>query len=361
MTFQEQEAITSIQRSLTLLTLSEQDKNVIEFVFNREWNAVRDSITKQGADLSLKLVCSICSVGPPQSVLVAMKRASSSRIFAEIDEKGRHPLHYLCYHGAPTYAIVYAAQCYIAALEQSDDSRKTPLEYLMTMPWEYHQEDRDEVILELQKMHKMKCYDERSKLPNQLALEKWGHKVVLEEKIKCFLVCFIECARTEHAPDFDGCCLSHIAAEIRDKCHDVVDEIKQGGNLIRADAYRLQSNQFALVVKTQSKEDCEAAYKTLCLNHLGSFKHCGIYLMLGCVYCQGIIGSKSLSEMVREAEEVQNKVKEDLESAAFAVSAALNDVYGERKINVSPMKESHLKDFAAKEYIPDKCVSSFSK
>ncbi len=132
------DSVVSIQRSLDILNLEEKDQTVMEFVINGNWSSVRDSVTKYGSQggLSQKLVSCICSVSPPQSVIIAIKRAQS-RSFAQLDEKGRYPLHYLCYYGADTYSIVFAAQCHIAALEHPDSFRKTPLEYLMTMPWQF--------------------------------------------------------------------------------------------------------------------------------------------------------------------------------------------------------------------------------
>ena len=340
-----QENVTSIQRTLDILTLDEKDQEVMEYVFQGDWNTVRELITSRGSDLSLKLVCCICSVDPPQSVIIAIRRANS-RIFAEADSKGRYPLHYLCYHGAQTYTIIFAAQCYIAALEQADTYRKTPFEYLMTMQWQYCASDKAEVIEELQRVHNLKCYDEKSKLPNQKALEAWGHKTVLEEGIKCFMTIFVEAARFENVEDWEGCCLSHIAEEVKNQCHDVADLIRNDGKKLYVDAYRLVENKFVIIVKAQSKEDVEEVYQVLCQKHLGELTHDGIYLRLGCAYHEGMIGSKSLQEMVGEGEELQKKVKEDLDAAAIAVSMALNDVNGERKINVSPLTESTLKNFA---------------
>ncbi len=356
MNYKEENALTSIQKSLTLLTLDEEDKSVFEHVFNNEWSAVRDLVTERGADLSLKLICCICSVGPPQSVIVAIKRANS-RIFAQTDDKGRHPLHYLCYYGAPTFAIVYAAQCHIAALEVKDANNKTPLEYLLTLPWEYSKEDKEDVTLELQKCHNLKCFDTKSQLPNQVALERWGYKVVLEERIKCFMVCYIECARFEKV-DWDGSCLAQVAEEIKEKCHNTVDELKGDGRVIRIDPYRLFENKFAIVVKTKVQADCEDVYNTLCQKHLGAFKNDGVFLRIGCVYCNGVIGSNSLKELLKEAEQLEDVVKENLQSAALAVSTAMNDVKGMNKINVSPFHESKLNDFAGKKFIPDSAVSS---
>jgi len=340
-----EENATSIQRTLDILTLDEKDQEVMEYVLKSDWNTVRELIRSHGNDLSLKLACCICSVNPPQSVIIAMKRAKS-RVFAESDSKGRYPLHYLCYHGAPTYTIVFAAQCYIAALEQTDTYRKTPLEYLMTMPWQYCAEDKDEVIKELQRAHNLKCYDEKSKLPNQKALEAWGHKMIIEEEIVCFLVVFVEAARVENVEDWEGCCLSHIAEEVKHQCVDVADLIRKDGKIVHIDAYRLVENKFVIVVKAQSKEDVDEVYKVLCLQHLGDVTHDGIYLRLGCVVNEGVVGSKSLQEMVGEAEELQKKVKENLDSCETAVSMALNDVTGDSKINVSPLSVSTLQNFA---------------
>lgn len=356
MDYKQEQALTSIQKSLTLLNLDEEDKNVFEFVFNNEWGKVRDMITERGSNLSLKLVCSICSVGPPQSVIIAIKRANS-RIFAQVDAKGRHPLHYLCYYGAPTFCIVYAAQCHIAALEVKDANNKTPLEYLMTLPWEYNKDDKDDVTVELQKCHSLKCYDNKSKLPNQVALERWGYKVVLEERMKCFMVCFIECARVERV-DWDGSALVEVAEDIKEKCDTTIDEIKSAGLFVRIDPYRLFENKFAIVVKTKTQEDCEAVYQILCQKHLGAYKHgSGVFLRIGCVYHNGILGSHSLKELLKEAEELQITVKESLEAAVFAVSVAMNDVKGEHKINVSDLQESNLKDFTGKVLLPDRSRS----
>ena len=356
--YEREKAVTSIQRSMTLLALDEDDKKVLEFICNNNWGPVRDLITERGPNLSLKLVCCICSVGPPQSVIIAIKRANS-RIYSQVDEKGRHPLHYLCYYGAPTFAIVYAAQCYIAALEHNDNSSKNPLEYLTTMKWDYYPEDKQSVILELQKCHTLKCYDTKSELPNQIALERWGYKIVVEEKIKCFMVCHIECARFEQVEDWDGCGLSHIAEQIRDGCNDVGDDlIRKNGKNIHINPYRLVENKFAIIVKTQSQEDCEIVYKALCLKHLGSLKHEGTFLRIGCVYSNEVVGSFTLKELLKEAEELQNKVKENIESGALAISMSMADVSGDSKINVSPFTSSTLNDFVKKEFIPDDVVRS---
>jgi len=347
--------VTSIQRSLDILTLDEKDQTVMEFVINGDWQSVRDLVTKYGSDLSLKLVCCICSVCPPNSVIIAIKRAKS-RIFAEKDEKGRFPLHYLCYYGAPTYSIVFAAQCHIAAVEQYDGNRKTPMEYLMTMPWEYCAEDKDAVIEELQRCHNLKCYDEKSKLPNQKALESWGHKVVIEEEIKYFMVIFVEAARFENVDDWEGCCLSRIAEEIKEQSHTVADSIRGAGKNVHVDVYRLVLNKFVIIAKTQSKEDVDEVYKVLCQKHLGDLTHNSIYLRLGCVYNEAVVGAKSLQEMILEAEELQGIVKENLESEEIAVSMALNDLTGEHKINVSPLTESNLKSYLNGSYLPDRSL-----
>ena len=350
-----EDSVTSLRKSLDILTLDEKDQSVMEHVFSGDWSTVRELVTKYGNDgtLSLKLVCCICSVNPPQSVIIALKRAKS-RCFAEKDDKGRYPLHYLCYHGAPTYSIVFAAQCYIAALEQCDSYRKTPLEYLMTMQWEYCAEDKSEVIEELQRCHNLKCYDEKSKLPNEKALDTWGHKVVLEEEIKCFMVIFVEAARVEKVDDWEGCSLSHTAEEIKNQCHDVADKIRNSGKeYVHVDLYRLVHNQFVIVAKTQSKEDIDELYNVLCLLHLGDFTHEGIYLRLGCVYNEGTVGANSLKEMVKEAEELQIKVKDNITQAATAVSMALNDLTGKTKVNVSELTESNLSTFANKSLVPD--------
>ena len=150
----EEESDDSLESS-DILALDEKDQSIMDSAINRDWNPVRDQITKRGSDLSLKLVCCICSTGPPQSVTVAIMRAKSS-IFAEKDAKRRYPLHYLCYHGAPTYTIIFAVQRHKAALQQRDEDNKTPLDYLMTMPWEYCAEDKDEAIEELQRTFNLK-------------------------------------------------------------------------------------------------------------------------------------------------------------------------------------------------------------
>jgi hypothetical protein len=347
--------VTSIQRSLDILNLNEKDQGVMEFVISGDWSSVRELVTKYGSEgnLSQKLVSCICSVSPPQSVVVAIKRAQS-RVFAQKDEKDRYPLHYLCYYGAPTYSIVFAAQCHIAALEQNDTYRKTPLEYLMTMPWQFCAEDKSQVVEELQRCHNLKCYDEKSKLPNQKALESWGHKIVLEEKIKFFMTIFVEAARFENVDDWEGGCLSHVAEYIKEQCHDVADKIRKSGKDVHIDVYRLVENKFVIVAKTQSKEDVDEVYDKLCLLNLGDFTHEGLYLRLGCVWNDGIVGSKSLSEMVSEAEALQDKVKTNLSQASTAVSMALDDVTGKGKINVSKLLESSLKDYANKSLVADK-------
>ena len=215
----------------------------------------------------------------------------------------------------------------------------------MTMPWEYCAEDKGEVISELQRCHNLKCYDEKSKLPNQKALETWGHRVVLEEDIKCFLVIFVEAARFEKVDDWEGSGLPQIAEQIKEQCHEVVDKIRGSGRNVHVDAYRLVSNQFVIVAKTQSVDDVNELYDVLCLLHLGDLIHESIYLRLGCIYNEGIVGSKSLQDMVNEAEELQKKVKKDLEAAETVVSMALNDVTGKSKVNVSTLTESSLKNF----------------
>mmetsp|Transcript_11158 Transcript_11158/g.14085 ORF Transcript_11158/g.14085 Transcript_11158/m.14085 type:complete len:359 (-) Transcript_11158:140-1216(-) len=355
MNYEQQEAMTSIQKSLTLLTLGEEDKEVVEHVFRNEWAPVRDLITDRGSNLSLKLVCCMCSVGPPQSVVIAIGRAKS-RIFAEVDEKGRHPLHYLCYYGAPTFAIVYAAQCHIAALEKKDTGKKTPLDYLFSMPWEYYKEDKEVVTLELQKCHSLKCYDAESKLPNEVALKRWGHKVVIEERIKCFMVCSIECISSKNG-EVEGGCLSDIADEIREKCDNVLDEVGKNGNIVRLDPYRLGETKFAIVVKTQTKDDCEAVYKSLCQGSLGSLNHGDVSLGIGCVYCNESIGSHTLQELLKEASELEGKVKETLESAE---STDIKDETGGQNRNVSPWTESKMSEFTGKDFYPDFAVSSGS-
>jgi hypothetical protein len=351
----DKESVTSIQRSLDILTLDEKDQTVMEFVISGDWSKVRELVTNYGTEgkLSQKLVSCICSVCPPQSVIIAIKRAQS-RSFAQKDEKGRYPLHYLCYHGAPTYSIVFAAQCHIAALEQLDTYRKTPLEYLMTMPWQFCAQDKDQVIEELQRCHNLKCYDEKSKLPNQKALESWGHKVVLEENIKCFMVIFVEAARVENVDDWEGCCLSQVAEQIKDQCHDVADKIRNSGKDVHIDVYRLVENKFVIVAKTQSKKDVDEVYDMLCLLHLGDLTHDGIYLRLGCVWNGGVVGSNSLKDMVAEAEVLQDTVKDNLSKAATAVSMALNDLTGKSKVNVSGLAESNLKDYANRTLVADK-------
>jgi hypothetical protein len=357
MSVQEPDPVTSIERSLSILTMDEKEQDIMEQAINREWSSIRDFITEKGHTdaLTLKLMCSLCSVCPPQSVLVAIKRANS-RIFAERDNKGRHPLHYLCHYGAPTFAIIYAAQCHIAALVQEDDMKKTPFELALTMPWQFCPEDKNEVIEELQQCKNMKCFDEKSKLPNKVALETWGHKVVIEEEIKCFMVVFVECARFENAPDWDGCCLLTVAKGIRDQCHSTADAVRKDGKIVYIDAYRLVSNQFVVVAKTQSKEDCEFVYSRLCLVDLAMYTHKSMFLRLGCTYTEELIGALTLREMVKEAEELQNGVKENLEKAAVAVSMALNDVGGNTKVNVSALTLSDLSKLVSKEFVPDKSV-----
>jgi len=348
--------MTSIHRSMAILTMEEKDQSIMEHVLNQNWSKVRASLTERGSNISVSLVNSICSVNPPQSVIIAIHRANS-RIFSVKDDKDRYPLHYLCYYGAATYAIVYAAQCNIAALELADSMRKTPFEYLMTMAWEFEAQDKPVVIKELQKCHSMECFDETSKMANKLALETWGYKVVLEENIECFGVLFAQCARSETAEDFESSCVSPIAQEIREACHDANNAVtKERKDVIcHIDPYRLDSNNFVILVKTQNKKDLEYVYDRVCNIHLASLTHCGIYLRLGCIYTEEVIGSKTLMTMVDEANDLQQKVKAKLDDAAAAVSMALDDIKGENiKINVSPLTESSIKHFSGKSYVPDK-------
>ena len=87
----DKESVTSIQRSLDILTLDEKDQTVMEFVISGDWSKVRELVTNYGTEgkLSQKLVSCICSVCPPQSVIIAIKRAQS-RSFAQKDEKLRN-------------------------------------------------------------------------------------------------------------------------------------------------------------------------------------------------------------------------------------------------------------------------------
>jgi hypothetical protein len=132
-----------------ILTLDEKDREVMGFAINRDWNPVRELIADRGSGLSLKLVCSIFTTGPPQSVAVAIMRVKPG-IFSEKDEIGRYPLHYLAYHGAPTYTIIFALQHCKSALGERDEDGKTPLDHVQSMSWEHCQEDQDEVIAHLQ-------------------------------------------------------------------------------------------------------------------------------------------------------------------------------------------------------------------
>jgi len=152
--------------------------------------------------------------------------------------------------------------------------------------------------------------------------------------------------RIEKVDNWENCCLSHIADKIKNECLDGAGIIRKEGKSLHIDAYRLFENKFVIVVKSQSKEDVEEVYKSLCINKLGDYTHDGIYLRLGCVYFEGTVGKNALQELVSEAEEAQKKVKKDLEAAATAVSMALNDVTGEKKVNVSDLAESSLKDFS---------------
>lgn len=134
-----------------ILSLDEKDREIMAFAVNREWSSVRDLIGNRGPDLSLQLVCSIFTTGPPQSVAVAVMRAKAE-IFSERDDRGRYPIHYLCYHGAQTYTIIFVLQRCKSALSVQDEEGKTPFDYVQSMVWEHSREDQDEVLAHIQGM-----------------------------------------------------------------------------------------------------------------------------------------------------------------------------------------------------------------
>ena len=55
-----------------------------------------------------------------------------------------------------------------------------------------------------------------------------------------------------------------------------------------------------ILVKTQTKKDLDYIYDRVCNIHLASLTHCGIYLRLGCIYTEAVVGSKTLMTMVEE-------------------------------------------------------------
>ena len=145
----EEQSDDSLETS-DIVNLDEKEQSVLSSALNREWNPVRELISERGSELSLKFVSSIFSTGPPQSVVVAVMRAKPS-IFSEKDSKGKYPLHYLCYYGAPTYTIIFTVQRCRAAMNEKDEDHKTPMDYLATRPWEHCAEDKDEVMENLER------------------------------------------------------------------------------------------------------------------------------------------------------------------------------------------------------------------
>ena len=135
-----------------VLVFDEEEKALLDHVSDRNWSLVRELIGKRGNDLSLRLVCCIFSAGPPQSVAVEVMRIKAS-IFSERDERDQHVLHYLCRYGASVYTILFTVQRCKAALYHKDEDNKAPLDYAVASSWEFCQEEKDEVIRELQRIY----------------------------------------------------------------------------------------------------------------------------------------------------------------------------------------------------------------
>ncbi len=143
---------------------------IIEHALGGNWVAVRECIGNLGIDFAVELVCRISSANPPQSVMIALKRARP-QIFSEQDELGRHPLHYLCEFGAPTYTISFVAQCHEQSLGHRDVKGKTPVDYLMATQWKYCSDTKGEVMKELEQSHNV-SFDFGSDAKSVLRVEK---------------------------------------------------------------------------------------------------------------------------------------------------------------------------------------------
>lgn len=147
------ESHESLDATGVLVFDDEEDKALLNHASDRNWSLVRELIGKRGNNLSLRLVCCIFSAGPPQSVAVEVMRIKAS-IFSERDERDRHLLHYLCLYGASVYTILFTVQRCKAALYHKDEDNKAPLDHAVASSWEFCQEEKDEVIGELQRIYR---------------------------------------------------------------------------------------------------------------------------------------------------------------------------------------------------------------
>jgi len=139
--------------STGVLALNEEEQLVLDSVSSRNWKLVRELLAKCGRNLSLRLVCCIFSAGPPQSVAVEIMRVKAS-LFLERDDRDRYALHYLCLYGASVYTTVFTVQQCKAALEHKDADNKTPLDYVMTSSWHFCEEEKEDVLNELERIKK---------------------------------------------------------------------------------------------------------------------------------------------------------------------------------------------------------------
>lgn len=138
--------------------LNEEEQNIIEYASARDWDKVRE-LMSSSENFSLAFICCMFSKGPPQSVAVIIKRTNHNS-FREKDKKSRYPLHYLCYHGAPIYTILFVFHQCPDALGHRDTDGKTPLEYALISPWQHGEKDeKSDLIKELQKA----CHQETHK------------------------------------------------------------------------------------------------------------------------------------------------------------------------------------------------------
>lgn len=133
------------------LGLDEEEKNIMGYATARDWNRAREFISTSD-NFSLAFICCICSKGPPQSVAVMIKRTKQDA-FVEADNKSRYPLHYLCYHGAPMYTILFVFHQCPKAISHRDQDGKTPLEYALSSSWEHgEKEEKHQLIKELEQV-----------------------------------------------------------------------------------------------------------------------------------------------------------------------------------------------------------------
>jgi hypothetical protein len=82
-----------------------------------------------------------------------MIKRTKQDAFVEVDHKSRYPLHYLCYHGAPMYTILFVFHQCPNAISHRDQHGKTPLEYALDSSWEHGEmEEKHHLIKELEQV-----------------------------------------------------------------------------------------------------------------------------------------------------------------------------------------------------------------